>query len=228
MNPSRPTRTRNAADAARRICAAAAAELVACNGSLEMLAVARRAGVSVGLAYHHFGSKGGLLAAVVDAFRDRYEAEVSKAPLDHIADWATREHERVRRLVAFHYAEPLAPLILGRLAAEPEVAAIEKAYFERQVRRGAWNIAEGQRAGIIPPSQDPGLLVAMVLGGVRAAIATALAQVPRPAPEVLTAQIWTFVASATQLTTRPQFKEAGDGTSSATLRLRHRRKARTA
>ena len=43
-----------------------------------MQAVAKRAQVSVGLAYHHFGSKAGLIAAVVEAFYSRLDEVVFK------------------------------------------------------------------------------------------------------------------------------------------------------
>ena len=56
-----------------RLIRAAQAELIQGGGLLEMQAVARRAKVSVGLAYHHFGSKAGLIAAVVQSFYDRLE-----------------------------------------------------------------------------------------------------------------------------------------------------------
>jgi AcrR family transcriptional regulator len=49
---------------------AAAEELVEV-GELEVAAVARRAGVSVGLPYRYFGTRSGLLIAVVDDFYDR-------------------------------------------------------------------------------------------------------------------------------------------------------------
>ena len=42
---------------ADRLIRAAEAELIATHGHLEMQAVAKRAKLSVGLAYHHFGSK---------------------------------------------------------------------------------------------------------------------------------------------------------------------------
>jgi len=214
---------RTAGDTAQRILDAAAAELVVGNGSLEMLAVARRADASVGLAYHHFGSKGGLLAAVAEDFYARLDEAAGNAAIGDIADWATREHERVRLAVSFHYREPLAPLMLGRLSAEPEVAAIEKAHFERQVRRGARNIAQGQERGAIPSRHDPSLLVAMVLGGVRAGVMTALARKPRPDAAVLTREIWSFVESATHLEARTE--EERHATPPATLRARDRSKA---
>lgn len=223
-----PTPPRTAGDTARRILDAAAAELVAGNGSLEMLAVARRADVSVGLAYHHFGSKGGLLAAVAEDFYARLDEAAGNAVIGDVADWAAREHERVRLAVSFHYREPLAPLMLGRLSAEPEVAAIEKAHFERQVRRGARNIAQGQERGAIPTRHDPSLLVAMVLGGVRAGVMTALARKPRPDAAVLTREIWSFVESATHLQARPRTEEERHATPPATLRARDRTKAAAA
>jgi AcrR family transcriptional regulator len=59
-----------------RLVRAAQEELIWSHGHLEMQAVAKRALVSVGLAYHHFGSKAGLIAAVVEAFYSRLDAEV--------------------------------------------------------------------------------------------------------------------------------------------------------
>ena len=43
-------------------------ELVRGNGVLELSALTRRAQLSTGALYHHFGSKSGLLAAVYDDF----------------------------------------------------------------------------------------------------------------------------------------------------------------
>ena len=45
-----------------KLISAAQEELIHGQGLLEMQAVAKRAKVSVGLAYHHFGSKAGLIA----------------------------------------------------------------------------------------------------------------------------------------------------------------------
>ena len=47
-----------------RLIRAAQEELIQGHGLLEMQAVAKRTRVSVGLAYHHFGSKAGLIAAI--------------------------------------------------------------------------------------------------------------------------------------------------------------------
>ena len=45
----------------QRLIKAAEHELIANNGSMEISAVAKRAKVSAGLTYHHFGSKTGLV-----------------------------------------------------------------------------------------------------------------------------------------------------------------------
>ena len=78
-----------------RLVRAAQEELVESHGLLEMQAVAKRAKVSVGLAYHHFGSKAGLIAAVVEGFYNRLE-EVAFSPSKLSSpDWAGREKERI-------------------------------------------------------------------------------------------------------------------------------------
>jgi AcrR family transcriptional regulator len=61
-----------------RLIGAAEKELIRSHGHLEMQAVSKRAQVSVGLAYHHFGSKAGLIAAVVEAFYSRLDEMVFK------------------------------------------------------------------------------------------------------------------------------------------------------
>ena len=79
----------------RRLLEAAAAELVERDGDLEVAAVAARAGTSVGLIYRHYGSKAGLLGAVIDDFYDRFDAEVIAPALRaEGADWGARERLR--------------------------------------------------------------------------------------------------------------------------------------
>lgn len=177
--PRRPRRAGAAVQATpntrRRLLDAAAAELAGTGGSMEIAAVARRAGASVGLSYHYFGSKAGLLAAVVEDFYDRYDAAIIDAnPLPGGA-WAERERLRVGRLVDFMLAEPLAPLVLSRLSAEPEVAAVEARRLARHLSLGAGNIAGAQAKGQLPAGPDPRLRIGMIMGGLRQAIGQALA-----------------------------------------------------
>src|SRR5271156_6664091 len=94
-----------------RLIRAAQEELIQGGGLLEMQAVAKRAQVSIGLAYHHFGSKAGLIAAVVEEFYSRLdEAAFSGARLPS-ESWASREKARIAAYVTFHYDHPFAPLV---------------------------------------------------------------------------------------------------------------------
>src|SRR5215212_3141213 len=89
-----------------RLVRAAQEELIESQGLLEMQAVAKRAKVSVGLAYHHFGSKAGLIAAVVEAFYNRLEDTAFSPSKLVSSDWAGREKERLAGYIAFHYDHP--------------------------------------------------------------------------------------------------------------------------
>lgn len=180
-----------------RLLAAAADALVANHGALEMADVARRARASVGLAYHYFGSKAGLLSAVVADFYDRYDAVVNRR-LRRDTPWWVRERQRTADVVRFHYDEPLAPLVLGRLAAAPEVAAVAAERLGALVRRGARNIAIGQSRGEVSRDLDPELAAAFVLGGVRQTLAAALAREPRLPRDAVAREAWSLVANAVQ------------------------------
>jgi AcrR family transcriptional regulator len=185
--------------AAERLIRAAQEELIQSHGVLEMQAVARRAKVSVGLAYHHFGSKAGLIAAVVEGFYNRLE-DVAFSPSNLVAsDWAGREKERIAAYISFHYDHPFAPLVVGPLSRAPEVLDVEQAFTRRQLVAGAYNLRAGQRSGVIPPDLDPRLTIALMIGGIRQALIGALTGDPRPDPTELTGKIWVFVAGALRL-----------------------------
>ena len=184
---------------AQRLLDAAEQELILNEGHLEMAAVAKRAKASVGLAYHHFGSKAGLIAAIVDRFY---------APLRDIAlgdaipvelEWSAREYARMRATTDYFYDYPLATLIAGRLAREPEVLDIEKTHMDQLLELGARNIAQGQKAGVISAALDPAVTVAFLMGGQRRVLDQALLTNPRPDREALITDIWRFTAQALQL-----------------------------
>lgn len=189
-----------------RILKAAAKVLVAGDGQCEIADVARAAGVSAGLSYHYFTSKAGLIAAVVEAFYDRMEAAVMEPNPKPGAAWGERERLRLERMVDFHYAEPLAPLILTRLSRSPDVAAVEAARIARHIDLAARNVELAQQKGEIPADLDAHLLGAMILGGLRQAIGQALGMQKRPARDKIADQLWSFIAGTTQL--KPVKKKA--------------------
>src|SRR6185312_13474007 len=120
-----------------KLVRAAQDELIRNHGHLEMQAVAKRALVSVGLAYHHFGSKAGLIAAVVEAFYNRLDEEVFNDAGRPSKSWAHRERRRIASYIAFHYDHPFAPLVIGALSRAPEVLDVETAFTSQQLAGGA-------------------------------------------------------------------------------------------
>ena len=182
-----------------RLIRAAQDELIQGHGVLEMQAVAKRAKVSVGLAYHHFGSKAGLIAAVVEAFYSRLE-ETAFNPANLVSpDWAGREKERVAAYIAFHYDHPFAPIVVGPLSRAAEVLDVELAFTKRQLTAGAYNLRAAQREGAIPGDFDPRLTIALMIGGIRQALIGALVGGKRPDRDVLTEKIWVFITGALRL-----------------------------
>ena len=131
-----------------KLLKAAAAELVEAEGQLEVAAVARRAGTSIGLTYRYFQNKGALAAAVVEDFFDRQDEAVVMAQIE-AENWRLREKRRIELMVAFHYAEPLARVALGGLAREPEVAAVMVERQSRQAAIAAAMLARGQDLGMV-------------------------------------------------------------------------------
>jgi AcrR family transcriptional regulator len=183
---------------------AAAEELIERNGVLEVGSVATRAGVSVGLIYRHFRSKAGLLAAVVGDFYVRFDNDVLDVDPAPGAGWAERERRRTEMAVAFHYDDPLAPIVLARMARDPEVAAIEARHLRVQVARGTQNVVRGQRDDEIPEDIDAGIAAAVILGGVRQALIEVLSRREPPAQEVVADQLWRLVVAAVRCTETSQ------------------------
>ncbi len=179
----------------REILLKAAREaLMAGEGAAEMGAIAKRAGVSVGLAYHHFGSKAGLIAAVVEDFYARY-TETVNARFEG-ASWVARERQRTAALVDFFVDEPFARTLLGPLGRSPEVVNAEAGCMAAMIELGARNIASGQQSGELDPDMDPMLAGAFVLGGVRQCLTVALVNQDQPDRQTLAAAAWRHIAHA--------------------------------
>ena len=195
MATTTPQTSRGAASRSRLI-AAATDELIDRNGTLEVMSVAARARVSVGLIYRWFDSKSGLVAAVVDDFYDRLDATVFDPDPAPGGTWAERERKRTELAVAFHYDDPLAHVVLSRLAREPQVASIEADRVDRHVSAATRNLERGQQRGEIPKDLDPELVGAMVLGGIREVLRHALARDPRPQREPVIDELWRFIVAA--------------------------------
>jgi AcrR family transcriptional regulator len=179
-------------DVARRVA-------IATGGRVELAKVAEAANVVPSLVHRYFGSKSGLVAALVDDFFDRFHAEVLDADLDAQGDWAAHERVRLERGVRFHYAEPFAAVLYGELARDPEVARKEAARIAAVVDRAARSIRRGQKRGELPVGVDPGLAGAAMFGAMRLVMVEALRRKPKPPPERVVEVLWRQVAASVGL-----------------------------
>jgi AcrR family transcriptional regulator len=184
--------------ARRRLLAVVGEALVEGGGEFEITDVARRARASVGLVYHHFGSKAKLLSALIADFYHRHDA-VANQRLDPSLPWAARERLRLKASVEFMYADPLAPIIIARLSGSAEVIALEASHRSAMVDLAARNIAAAQKDGQIASSINSRIAAAAIIGGIRQAVAAALsASNPPPSFRVID-QLWRFIAGGLSL-----------------------------
>jgi AcrR family transcriptional regulator len=160
---------------------------------LELGALTRRAGLSTGALYHHFGSKAGLVAAVYDGFYTGLRAATADAQLPD-GDWGTRERERTRCFVVYHFENPLAGVLLARLALDPQLSELEAVYIQNMSGDAAANIRHGQHLGQLPADIDPDSAGAFVIGGLRLGVAQQLRAAPRPHPDRVTERLWRLTA----------------------------------
>ena len=159
-----------------------------------MADIATRAGLSVGLAYHHFGNKDGLIAAVIEDFYDQYSQRANER-ID-AESWAERERLRSRKIIQFMIETPFTRIVLGPLGRQADAMAADANALARLIEIGAGNIAQGQRRGEVDDRLDPKLAASFVLGGLRQAVAAALAQKAPPDIERLSTQIWDQIAAS--------------------------------
>ena len=192
-----------------RLLRAARRLAIASGGHFEIADVARAAGVVPSLVHRYFGSKAGLVSALVDDFFDRFQAEVMDLALDARGGWAGHERLRLEAGVRFHFAEPFAVVLYGPLARDPEVARREAGRIAAVVDRAARSIRKGQKAGELPADVDPGLAGAAMFGAMRLVMVEALTRKKRPAPEHVIDVLWRQVAASVHLdpATRPRRKD---------------------
>lgn len=182
-----------------KILASAEKLLAANNGALEMAWVAKDAGISHGIAYHHFGSREGLLLAVAVAFFEQLDEEVLMAPMTEFDSWRDREQARSRAHIAFVLSHPLGSIVTNQLSAIPAIAAIEAERWKLIVAEGARNIADGQRRGELGSEVSPELGAAMVLGAVRGAINQVVAAPTTIDIDQLNTEVWAFLGPGLKL-----------------------------
>jgi AcrR family transcriptional regulator len=197
-SPAAPT-TRKGQATRDRLLEAARELAIASGGHFEIADVAKAAGVVPSLVHRYFGSKSGLVGALVDDFFDRFHAEVLDLDLDAEGTWAQHERARLEAGVHFHFAEPFAVVVYGALARDPEVARRDAARIGAVVARAARSIRKGQKAGELPVGVDPGLAGAAMFGAMRLVMVEALTRKKRPSAGQVIDLLWRQVAASVQI-----------------------------
>ena len=179
----------------QQLLEAAREELIKGNGFLEISSLTQRTGLSTGALYHHFGSKSGLLAAIYKGFYEGLREAIADSKLPKNANWATREKERTYRFVVYHFADPIAPILLNRIALDTQLTELEIIYIQAMSDMAAANIRYGQKLGQLPDNFDPDSAGAYVIGGLRYGIAQQLRVTPLPSAEQVAERLWNLTAT---------------------------------
>ncbi|MCB1729124.1 MAG: TetR/AcrR family transcriptional regulator [Halieaceae bacterium] len=182
-----------------RLLAVAMEQAVASKGHVELAEVARQAGVVQGVVHRYFGSKSGLISAMVDDYYDRFHKQVLELYLNDTGDWAVHERLRLRMGIQFHYAEPLSAVLHSTFVRDPVVARKEAQRIDGVVDLTARGIVRAQRRGELPRHIDPELAGAAMFGAMQAVLSVALNRPRRPSPEQLETILWQQVAASVGL-----------------------------
>jgi AcrR family transcriptional regulator len=196
--PALPSTTKGKATY-QRLIACARDEAIRTNGHVEIANVAEAAGVVPSLVSRYFGSKSGLVSALVDDFFDRLHAEVLDLDLDSEGDWATHERLRLDNGVRFHYADPFTVVLYNQLSRDPEVASTESRRIEAVIGLAAHNIRRGQQRGELAADVDPELAGAAMFGAMRQVMVAALRRPQRPSAQQVTEVLWRQVAASVHI-----------------------------
>jgi AcrR family transcriptional regulator len=192
-------RTQKGRATRERLLASARDIAIANDGHIEIAWVAEAAGVVPSLVNRYFGSRAGLVSALLNDFYDRLHIEVLDLDLDDLGTWAQHERIRLEQGVHFHYIDPVAVVIYTRLSREPEVALTENRHVDSVVKHAAASIRRGQKRGELPSSIDPELAGAAMFGAMQRVMVTALSRTPRPRPDRIVEVLWRQVAAAVEI-----------------------------
>lgn len=123
-------------------------------------------------------------------------ATLSPCPPTHRRLGYPRTRARTHRFVTYHFADPLAPILLSRTPSDPQLTELDAAYRNDIIDNTATNIRHGQRFGQLPADLDPDSAAAYVIGGLCSGISQQLRANPTPDAEQATQTLWRFTAAA--------------------------------
>jgi AcrR family transcriptional regulator len=174
------------------------AELIENAAETDLSSVTRRAGVSTGAVYHHFGSKIGLLAVVYSDFFEGSERAVLDASREG-GSWIERERRRVRAMVEYYFGDPLGRVVLQRNTEHSAVTELEASYLARAEAGVAADLREGQADGALPVDLDVEVTAAFLVGGLRRALVALLGRPTQPSVDEASELLWQLLAATLEL-----------------------------
>ncbi|MEU8814907.1 helix-turn-helix domain-containing protein [Actinoplanes sp. NPDC048796] len=121
--------------------------------------VAKAAGVSKGTIYHRFGSRHGLIDAVVDDLVAERIADIIEA-VSSLTDPLARFEQYLLRMWLLQYDEPAANDVLVRALPDSEQLTT---LCDRASRFGRGLLEDAQSAGVIRPDLTPTDLIYLIL-----------------------------------------------------------------
>ncbi len=139
-------------------------------GDFEMSDFAKRANVSVGLAYHHFGSKSGLIAACLDRYYQRLELVLNQPRRDSDS-WVEDLRRRVLNALVELFSDPISPVVFGPMNATNEVAEAERSWRRNIHGALAGRLVVGQQEGHVSGDVDTRVAASMMQAGMFDAVA---------------------------------------------------------
>jgi len=132
-------------------------------------------------------------------FHDRHEAVVNQHFDRSLPLAGAGKKARLKASIDFLYADPVAPVVMGKLSSRAAVIALDTGRRSAVAEMAARNIAQGQRNGFIATAIDPIVAGAAIVGGVNQAVAQAISARARPDPDHLAEQLWGFIAGGLSL-----------------------------
>lgn len=153
-----------------RILRAATTVFVRNEGRIELEDIATEAGVSMGLLYRYFPSKGTLQAAVVEAYFDRLDQAIWQ-PINDYESYRQKECRRIMLYIAFQTADPVGRIVLTYVGWLPEAQEVVLDRTQRFTALVETSLMRGQDTGGVDELLDVALAAPMLLSAINTSIA---------------------------------------------------------
>lgn len=199
MNKLVTPKTKKGIETRGRLLDAARTVALRFNGQIEIARIAEVAGVVPSVVHRYFGSKNGLVIAIVGEYYDSLDKQVFTQDLRGSGDWVQSEKLRLQMGIDFMYQEPFAQVIHGSFARAPEVACCERERISAVIDRTAKGIKFAQKIGTLPHHIDADLAGAAMFGALVQVISHALSRKRRPSKKAVFEVMWRQVVAAVDM-----------------------------